>query len=152
MRDYEVYIADNNGEWGEVAHRGRLKVLQGSQKVEFPAKAGTLFRFRVLSTQDQAEDGTALDPMVTAADADKAADKAKPAIAKAFNALLPKQVTPITISEFKVLEQPLPNQPQLQQPLSEVTASVSKNSPVNRVTGFIKYSAAIRRTGVGVWL
>lgn len=135
VRDYEVYIADNNGEWGAPAHRGRLQVLQTSQKVEFPAKAGTLFRFRVLSTQDQAADGTALDPMVTAAGGDDQADDkavgshpATPTIAKPFNALLPKQVTPITISEFKVLEQPLPNQPQLQQPLSEVTASVSENS------------------------
>ncbi|MBU2179914.1 MAG: NPCBM/NEW2 domain-containing protein [Gammaproteobacteria bacterium] len=140
VRDYEVYIADNNGEWGEPAYRGTLKLLQTIQKVEFPAKAGTLFRFRVLSTQDQADDGTAIDPMVTAAGDDAAGKQTdeqksnsdaaaeKPVVAKAFNALIPKQVTPITISEFKVLEQPLPNQPQLQQPLSEVVASVSENS------------------------
>ncbi len=68
VRDFEVYIADNNGEWGAPVYRGQLAQKQQLQKVEFPAKAGTLFRFRVLSTQDQAADGTALDPMVTAAD------------------------------------------------------------------------------------
>lgn len=123
VRDFEVYIADNNGEWGAPVYRGQLKQAQQMQKVEFPAKAGTLFRFRVLSTQDQAADGTALDPMVTAAD-----PSAAPQVAKAFNALQPKVVTPITISEFRVLQQPLPEQPRQQLYLSEVTANLSQNS------------------------
>ena len=127
VRDYEVYIADNNGEWGEPAHKGQLKQSEKAQKVEFQAKAGTLFRFRVLSTQDQAADGTALDPMVTAAE-QNGADTVKTSVAKAFNALLPKQVTPITISEFKVLEQPLPKAERQQLYLSEVKAVVSDNS------------------------
>jgi alpha-glucosidase (family GH31 glycosyl hydrolase) len=126
VRDYEVYIADNNGEWGEPAHKGQLKQAEKAQKVEFQAKAGTLFRFRVLSTQDQAEDGTALDPMVTAAEQNGA--EAAPKVAKAYNALLPKQVTPITISEFKVLEQPLPKAERQQLYLSDVTALVSENN------------------------
>ncbi|MCT6698753.1 TIM-barrel domain-containing protein [Rheinheimera sp. 4Y26] len=127
VRDYEVYIADNNGEWGEPAHTGQLKLSDKLQKVEFAAKAGTLFRFRVLSTQDQAPDGTALDPMVTAADATAQSDPANTTVAKAFNALLPKQVTPITISEFKVLEQPLPKAERQQLYLSDVDAVVSQH-------------------------
>ncbi|WP_306523653.1 TIM-barrel domain-containing protein [Rheinheimera sp.] len=125
VRDYEVYIADNNGEWGEPAHKGQLKQAEKAQKVEFAAKAGTLFRFRVLSTQDQAEDGTALDPMVTAAE--NGSDTTKTTVAKAYNALLPKQVTPISISEFKVLEQHLPKAERQQLYLSEVKALVSEN-------------------------
>lgn len=123
VRDFEVYIADNNGEWGAPVYRGQLAQKQDLQKVEFPAKAGTLFRFRVLSTQDQAADGTALDPMVTAADPAPAST-----VAKAFNALLPKVVTPITISEFRVLQQPLPDKPRQQLYLSDVKARLSQNS------------------------
>lgn len=123
VRDFEVYISDNNGEWGAPVFRGQLAQQQQLQKVEFPAKAGTLFRFRVLSTQDQAADGTALDPMVTAADPASA-----PTVAKAFNALQPKVVTPITISEFRVLQQPLPDKPRQQLYLSDVKAKLSQNS------------------------
>jgi len=97
VADYEVYLADNNGEWGEPVASGRLKKQQQLQHVEFKAKPGALLRFRVLSTHDQLNNDA--DPMVTAASTNKA---------QAYNALLPKVVTPIAISEFRVLQQPEP--------------------------------------------
>lgn len=126
VRHYQVYIADNNGEWGEPVHQGQLTLSQQLQKVEFAAKAGSLFRLRVLSTQDQADDGSAIDPMVTAADPAATAPAAQ--VAKAFNALLPKQVTPITISEFQVLQQALPKAERQQLYLSDLPAALSQHS------------------------
>ncbi len=121
VADYEVYLADHNGEWGAPVARGRLQKSQQLQKVEFAAKPGTLFRFRVLSTQDQAE----ADPMVTATAASSA---------KAFNALLPKAVSPIAISEFRVLQQPEPKADKQQLFLAEQTPRFTENGlgPVER--------------------
>ncbi|QSX40789.1 TIM-barrel domain-containing protein [Shewanella cyperi] len=114
VADYEVYLGDNNGEWGEPVAKGRLAKSQQLQKVEFPAKPGSLLRFRVLSTQDQAE----VDPMVTAAKD----------TAKAYNALLPKQVSPITISEFRVLQQSEPKTARTQLFLAEQSPLRSDNA------------------------
>ncbi|WP_325391742.1 NPCBM/NEW2 domain-containing protein [Undibacterium sp.] len=120
VKDFEVYLADTNGEWGKPVFTGRLKQLEGKQKVEFPAKAGRLFRFRVLSTFDQSDDGNAQDPMVLASNANAN-------VAKAYNAFNPVAVTPITISEFSVLEHPMPDRPKLQVYLSDKHASLSRN-------------------------
>ena len=120
VRDVEVYLADNNGEWGPAIYRGRLAMNQQSQQVKFKARPGSLFRFRVLSTQDQAEDSNLQDPMVTA-------NQGK-SRAQAFNALIPKQVNPISISEFKILSQPLPTTPRQQLFLAEVQPILAANS------------------------
>lgn len=120
VRDVEVYLADNNGEWGPAIYRGRLAMSQQSQQVKFKARPGSLFRFRVLSTQDQAEDSNLQDPMVTA-------NQGK-SRAQAFNALIPKQVNPISISEFKILSQPLPTTPRQQLFLAEVQPILAANS------------------------
>ncbi len=115
VADYEVYLGENNGEWGEPVARGRLQKLQQKQKVEFEARPGSLFRFRILSTQDQAE----ADPMVTAA---------AQGSAKAYNALLPKVVSPIAISEFRVLQQPEPETEPVQLFLAEQKPLRSDNA------------------------
>ena len=46
VRDYEVYLGDSNGEWGEPVARGRLRLAQGAQRIEFPARAGRLLGLR----------------------------------------------------------------------------------------------------------
>lgn len=98
IRDYEVYIADNMGDWGQPVQRGQLKLQQGAQRINFTKpQAGRLLRFRVLSTQNpDGDSASTVDPMVTAAQG--------AAPAKAFNAQQPVDVGPITLSEFRVLE------------------------------------------------
>jgi len=97
VRDYEIYIADTNGEWGKPTFSGRLKLQKELQTISFPATAGRLLRFRVLSTQNpDGEGAAATDPMVTAA--------AQAAPAKAVNALQPAEVGPVTLSTFRILE------------------------------------------------
>ena len=98
VRDYEVYVADSNGEWGKPAVTGRLKLQKETQTINFPASAGRLLRFRVLSTQNPDGEGAgSTDPMVTAAQAGGAP-------AKAVNAMQPTEVGPITLSTFRILE------------------------------------------------
>ncbi len=113
VRDYEVYLADSNGEWGEPITKGRLKLEQGMQKIEFAPHAGRLLRFRVLSVQNPEGDGASdLDPMVGAAQAGKV---------RAFDALRPRDVGPIALSTFHILEHRVDERAQQQRPLSELT-------------------------------
>jgi hypothetical protein len=103
IRDYEIYLADSNGEWGEPVKRGRLTLQQGVQQIDFPAQAGRLLRFRVLSTQNPDGDGAGgSDPMVTAAQG---------SVARTVDALQPRDVGPIVLSSFHVLEHPQPTTP-----------------------------------------
>jgi len=97
IRDYEVYLADNNGDWGQPVQRGRLELKEGKQAIGFKPTAGRLLRFRVLSVHNPDGDaaGTA-DPMVSAA--------AGGSTAAAFNAFAPAEVPPIVLSEFQVME------------------------------------------------
>jgi hypothetical protein len=112
VRDYEIYLADSNGEWGEPVVRGRLKLQQELQRIDFPAHAGRLLRFRVLSTQNpDGEGASGNDPMVTAA---------QDVAARAFDALQPRDVGPITLSTFRVLEQSSVERPAQQRYLSEL--------------------------------
>jgi hypothetical protein len=84
VRDYEIYVGDSNGEWGKPAVTGRLKLQKDMQTISFPAMAGRLLRFRVLSTQNaDGEGGEA---------------------AKAVNAMQPLAVGPIALSTFRILE------------------------------------------------
>lgn len=116
VKDFEIYLADTNGEWGKPVHTGRLKKQQEKQKVEFAARAGRLFRFRVLSTHDQNDDGEAQDPMVLTS-------TGTTTTARAYNAFNPVVVTPVTISEFSILEHPMPDKPKAQVFLSDALAS-----------------------------
>jgi alpha-glucosidase len=124
VKDFEVYMADSNGEWGKPIFVGQLKKQEAKQRVEFPAKAGRLFRLRVLSSHDQSEDGNAQDPMVlTTNDAASAP--------RAFNAFTPVAVPPITISEFALLEQQNPDKPQQIAFLSDQVELASKTVTKN---------------------
>ena len=112
IRDYEIYLADSNGEWGEPVARGRLKLQQDLQRIDFPAHAGRLLRFRVLSTQNpDGEGASSSDPMVIAAQDNSA---------RAVDALQPRDVGPITLSTFRVLEQSSVERPAQQRYLSEL--------------------------------
>lgn len=120
VRDYEVYVGDKNGEWGKPAFRGQLALQQGKQTVEFQPVIGSLFRFRVLSVHDS-ESGSAQDPMVLGA-AKNDPDN------QPFNALVAEAVAPITISEFHIFQQELPNKPKQTLYLSQAHAALSENS------------------------
>ena len=112
VRDYEVYLADSNGEWGEPVARGTLKLEQGTQTIGFAPHAGRLLRFRVLSVQNPEGDGaSAADPMVEAAPG---------GAARAFDALQPRDVGPIALSTFHVLEHRTPEGAARQRYLSEL--------------------------------
>jgi len=143
IRDYEIYIGDNNGDWGAPIKRGQLKLQQGVQAISFPPAAGRLLRFRVLSTQNPEGDAAAsTDPMVTAvqpagsagSNSGSAAGIAAAAPpARAFNAAVPGEVSPITLSEFRVMEHQLPEGPELQRYLSDLALpkNVSLDKPAS---------------------
>ncbi|RDZ27277.1 TIM-barrel domain-containing protein [Lysobacter silvisoli] len=112
VRDYEVYLADSNGEWGAPIASGKLKLQQAAQTISFPARAGRLLRFRVLSTQNPDGDAAgSTDPMVSAAQG---------GTARAFDALQPRDVGPIALSTFRVLEHRGDERPAQQRYLSEL--------------------------------
>ncbi len=144
VRDYEVYVGDSNGDWGAPVARGRLKLAEGMQTISFPATAGRLLRFRVLSVQNPEGDGaSALDPMVLAA--------AGGAPAKAYDAALPADVPPITISEFHILEHQEPERPEIQRYLSELPLpkTVSRDKPAGKAAE-MRMNGLLFRKGVGV--
>lgn len=159
VKDFEIYLADTNGEWGKPIYTGQLKKQEGKQKVEFAAKAGRLFRFRVLSTHDQNDDGDAQDPMVLTS-----TGEAKPA--KAYNAFNPVVVSPITISEFSILEKTMPDKAKLQTYLSDAAsgtkASYAKDlayharpekgkvGPQSSMQSNMKMNGLLFRKGLGV--
>ncbi|WP_373991596.1 TIM-barrel domain-containing protein [Duganella sp. BuS-21] len=123
IRDYEIYMGDNNGDWGKPIKRGQLKLEQGVQSISFPPAVGRLLRFRVLSTQNpEGEAAATTDPMVTAAGA--------PA-ARAFNASAASEVAPITLSAFRVMAYQPKEGPEQQQFLSDLALpkSVGRDKP-----------------------
>lgn len=144
VRDYEVYVGDTNGDWGSPVARGRLKLAEGMQTISFPASAGRLLRFRVLSVQNPEGDGaSALDPMVTAASG------AVPA--RAYDAALPADVPPITLSEFHVLEHRVAERPEIQRYLSELPLpkTVARDRPASKAPD-MRMNGLRFRKGLGV--
>jgi hypothetical protein len=148
VRDYEVYVGDTNGDWGAPVARGRLQLVQGTQTINFPAVAGRLLRFRVLSVHNPDGDGaSALDPMVTAAQG--------PAPAKAYDAALPADVPPIAVSEFHVLEHPHADGPERQVYLSDLALaqSAARDKPAagpSNAAPEMRMNGLRFRKGVGV--
>ena len=144
VRDYEVYVGDSNGDWGAPVARGRLQLAQGTQTIAFPATAGRLLRFRVLSVHNPDGDGaSALDPMVTAAQG--------PAPAKAYDAALPADVPPIAVSEFRVLEHRRADGPETQVYLSDLALpkSAARDKPAGKGAE-LRMNGLRFRKGVGV--
>ncbi|MRW88377.1 DUF5110 domain-containing protein [Duganella sp. FT80W] len=125
VRDYEIYMGDNNGDWGTPIKRGQLKLQEGLQSISFAPTAGRLLRFRVLSTQNPEGDGAAsTDPMVTAANAPSA---------RAFNAAVASDVGPITLSTFHVMAHESKEGAELQQFLSDLALpkGVNRDKPLH---------------------
>ncbi|MYN18800.1 DUF5110 domain-containing protein [Rugamonas sp. FT107W] len=125
IRDYEIYMGDNNGDWGQPVKRGQLKLQKEAQTISFPPAAGRLLRFRVMSTQNPEGDGaSATDPMVTAVGTPTA---------RAYNAAVPSEVQPITLSEFRVMAYQPKEGPEVQQFLSDLALpkNVSRDKPAH---------------------
>lgn len=100
--EYELYLGESNGQWGEPVIRDTPRLSDSLQTVRFKPTAGRVLRFRVLSTHDMREDSVnqekrevALDPLAAVA------------------------VKPVTISEFRVMEHQLPNAPKQKSYLSD---------------------------------
>lgn len=147
IRDYEIYLADSNGEWGEPVAHGHLKLEQGTQRIDFAPRAGRLLRFRVLSTQNPDGDGASSnDPMVSAA---------HNGAARAVDALQPRDVGPITLSTFHVLEHLSAERQAQQRYLSELTLPPALTSAVARDRAFagdaeMRMNGLRFRRGLGV--
>lgn len=145
VRDYEVYLADNMGDWGQPVLRGRLKHQQGAQRIAFATPlAGRLLRFRVMSVQNpEGDNANAIDPMVTAAQA------ATPA--KAFDAMQPIEVGPIVLSEFRVLEHRPAQRPELQRYLSDLAlpAAIARDKPRSNAKE-MRMNGLLFRKGLGM--
>lgn len=129
-RDIEIYLGDNNGDWGEPAFRGRLKHQQEMQTLSFPPRAGRLLRLRVLTTHDpEGEEAAGADPLVAAA---AGASRAT------YNAQTPAALAPITLSSLHLLERRSPSGPQRQVYLADLAplpAGLQKPEGVTRVLG-----------------
>ncbi len=147
VRDYEIYLGDSNGEWGEPVKRGRLTLQQGMQKIDFPARAGRLLRFRVLSVQNpDGDSASGADPMVSAAQG---------GAARAFDALQPRDVGPIALSTFRVLEHQQSDAPAQQRYLSELALPAALASMVTADHAFggnndMRMNGLHFRRGLGV--
>ncbi|KQY54881.1 TIM-barrel domain-containing protein [Lysobacter sp. Root494] len=147
VRDYEIYLADSNGEWGEPIVRGQLKLQETPQRIDFAPHAGRLLRFRVLSAQNPDGDAASgTDPMVEAA---------KAGGARAFDVQRPRDVGPITLSTFRVLEHVSAERPAQQRYLSELTLPAALGNEVARDRGFggasdMRMNGLHFRRGLGV--
>lgn len=135
VRDYEVYLADNNGDWGEPVARGRLQLQQEAQTINFRPTAGRLLRFRVLSVQNPAGD----------------IDEAPVQAAKAFNAFVPMEVGPITLSRFKVLEHQPPQGRAVQRAISDLAlpAGFGRDRPASPAAA-MHMNGLMFRKGLGM--
>ena len=147
VRDYEVYLADSNGEWGAPIASGRLQLEQATQHITFAAHAGRMLRFRVLSVQNPEGDGASTtDPMVTAAQA---------GAARAVDAQQPRDVGPITLSSFHILEHQSDDRPQQVRYLSELALPAALTATVARDHAFggrvaMRMNGLQFRRGLGV--
>ncbi|MEI6894862.1 MAG: TIM-barrel domain-containing protein [Colwellia sp.] len=112
VTQYEIYMSDTNGEWGEPAYSGTLELKETAQKVEFPTIIGRLLRFRVLSTKPQ----KTKEPKQT--------DK----LNSPYNAFDTVHVKPITISKFSLIEYQLPKTEKHNFYLSSLTPSYTDES------------------------
>jgi len=104
VRDYELYLADVNGQWNDPVAAGTLERSEEMQEIHFTPRAGRLLRFRVLSTHD-----AGADPMVLGVSGPGNGP---------YNALVPPAVGPITISEFRLLEHARPQEPPVRMSLA----------------------------------
>jgi len=134
IRDYEIYIADSNGEWGAPVQRGQLKLEEAMQTISFAPTAGRLLRFRVLSTQNASGE-----------------TEPKSSAVQAYNAAAPTEVAPITLSEFHILEHQRPEGQEQQQYLSDLSLprGAAKDKPAGKASE-MRMNGLRFRKGLGV--
>jgi alpha-glucosidase (family GH31 glycosyl hydrolase) len=134
VRDYEIYIADSNGEWGAPIQHGTLKLQEGLQTISFAPTAGRLLRFRVLSTQNASGES-----------------ESSTATAKAYNAAIPLEVAPATLSEFRILEHRAEEGAELQQYVSDLSLprNVGHDKPAGQAKE-MRMNGLHFRKGLGV--
>ncbi|MFZ1684182.1 MAG: TIM-barrel domain-containing protein [Candidatus Zixiibacteriota bacterium] len=111
---YELYIGENNGEWGEPVIRDTLAQLESTQTVHFAATAGRVVRFRVLTTHDMEIDSTAPKPGEGSVDP-----------------LAVTAVKPVTISEFHLLEHQVAGSTRVVKFLSAMIPTMIESGPVD---------------------
>ena len=145
VREYEIYMADSNGEWGAPVYKGRMALRQDKQTISFPPAAGRMLRFRVLNVQNpDGEGAAATDPMVTAAQPGGAP-------AQAFNAAIPSDVGAIALSEFRILEHRTADGAEQQSFLSELPLpkGVGRDRPAGKGKE-MRMNGLWFRKGIGV--
>ena len=84
VKDYEIYMSDVYGNWGNPVHTGQLKLQEKQQQVRFEPIVGRMLRFRMLSAHDP-----------NAKDNQQTLTQNAP-----YNAMEPVKIDSISISEF----------------------------------------------------
>jgi hypothetical protein len=93
IRDYEIYMGDNNGDWGTPVKRGQLKLQEGVQAISFRHRRppAALPRPEHAEPRRRWRSGHRPD-----------GDGGGASAARAFNAAVASEVAPITLSTFHV--------------------------------------------------
>ncbi len=97
VKDYEIYVSNENGVWGEAAVAGTLKFQEEKQSVTFDPIVGRLLRFRITSVY--APD-TPLEGEAVEEGEETAAGQSGASLTPPYDAFAPAKVPTITISEF----------------------------------------------------
>jgi alpha-glucosidase len=121
---YELYMGEENGNWGSPVIRDTLALDSNMQEVHFAPTAGRLVRFRVLSVHDPETDSIRNDSSN-----------------EAYSALTATTVKPMTISEFRLLEHQVVESARVTALLSEADWSLAECA-----TGAVKYFHADNQT------
>lgn len=131
VSEYELYVSEQNGDWGNPVITDTLRLTDSIQTVRFTPTAGRVVRFRALSTYNPDADSTAV-----------------PSDTGGFNALVPIEVKPVTISEFRLLEHQLPSAASKTEFLSDHEWLLAEGA-----TGqAIRHSTLSENSKSGIWL
>lgn len=100
LKDYEIYMSDTNGDWGQPIQTGTLKHTKDEQQVRFDPIVGRMLRFRAvtLHNPDGSEQATDTGP---------------------YNAMEPKKFGSWTVSEFKLHQYQAPKADKIKAYLSD---------------------------------
>jgi alpha-glucosidase len=156
--EFEVYLGDNNGDWGAPAYRGVLKHSKDAQTVNFAAKAGKLLRLRILSSlnPNTGQAGLNTDPMVLAvsAAAKPAQGQANGSVAmpRAYSATAHAGPEPITLSSLRILQQlPPAGEPRsLELAQLQGLGTVAVNRPAGHKQAGLRMNALAFRHGLSM--
>ncbi len=140
VKDFEIYMSDVNGDWGEPAYIGRLSHSKDKQAVRFDPIVGRMLRFRALSLHDpEGKDTAQPNPQTQNGP---------------YNAMEPKKFGSWSVSEFKLHQYQPPKHKPSKRYLSALDAveskgKVSKNSSVS-LTPMVMNGLSFNK-GLGVY-